>query len=179
MRALLATLLLCALATPAFATEPEMADRHGPGTQWYQPKPFAKRVKVEQTHQRAARHVRKGIERATRIAEHTAAQVVAHPPGCPSRQFCGCGVSVRVFGKPVRELYLAANWSRFPPASPAPGKVAWRRGHVFYIEQNFGDGTVLAYDPNSGRHLTRIHRRSLAGYRVVDPHASRYAVVEQ
>jgi len=65
--------------------------------------------------------------------------------------------------------FLAANWRRFPPASPAPGRVAWRYGHVFYIEAVHGDGTVTAYDPNSGGHLTRIHRVSLRGYHVVDP----------
>jgi hypothetical protein len=28
----------------------------------------------------------------------------------------------------------------------------------------------VAYDANSGRHMTRRHIRSLAGYRVKDPH---------
>jgi hypothetical protein len=28
---------------------------------------------------------------------------------------------------------------------------------------------VLAYDPNSGRHQTRLHVRSLAGYSVRNP----------
>jgi hypothetical protein len=46
---------------------------------------------------------------------------------------------------------------------------AWRYGHVFIIEQAYGDGTVLAYDGNSGHHQTRIHRRSLSGFHVVNP----------
>lgn len=156
-----------ALLAPAIghATEPQMVDRHGPGTQWYQPTIGKKRVKVEQTADRVARKVR-----------DAAAQIVAHPAGCPRTRFCGCGVSVRVFGRPVRDLYLAANWRRFPSAHAAAGMVAWRHGHVFYIEQSYGDGTVLAYDPNSGRHLTRVHRRSLAGYRVVDPRGQRVAM---
>jgi hypothetical protein len=33
-----------------------------------------------------------------------------------------------------------------------------------------GGGRVLAYDANSGRRLTRLHVRSLAGFVVVDPH---------
>lgn len=93
-----------------------------------------------------------------------------HPAGCPETSFCGCGVSVRVFGHPVRELYLAANWRRFPSAEPASGMVAWRWGHVFYIVKMIGRGKVIAYDPNSGGHRTRIHVRALAGYRIVNPH---------
>lgn len=99
--------------------------------------------------------------------------VVAHPPGCPSRAFCGCGVSMYVFGERVRSLYLAANWLKFPKAEPAPGMVAARRGHVFAIITNLGGGKVLAYDPNSGRRQTRIHVRSLAGFRVVNPHGEK------
>lgn len=103
------------------------------------------------------------------------AQILPHPTGCPSRSFCGCGVSLHVFGKSIRELWLAANWLRFPPASPAPGMVAARRGHVMAILQSHGDGTATVYDPNSGGHKTRIWRRNLHGYRVVNPRASRFA----
>lgn len=106
----------------------------------------------------------------------TATVVVAHPAGCPSRAFCGCGASIEVFGRSIRELWLAANWFRFPRTSPAPGMVAVRRHHVFVIREVKGHGIVLAYDANSGGHRTRIHLRSLAGYTVVNPHAhSRYA----
>jgi hypothetical protein len=60
---------------------------------------------------------------------HQEARVVAHPRACPARLYCGCGVSVRVFGRPIRSLFLAANWRRFPPADlgrelRAPGDVA-------------------------------------------------------
>jgi hypothetical protein len=103
------------------------------------------------------------------------AQIVSHPSGCSWRAFCGCGVSVRVFGHPVRDLFLAANWRRFKSAFAAAGMVAWRYGHVFYIEAVNGDGTVRAYDPNSGGHLTRIHDVSLRGYHVVDPRSGRMA----
>ena len=95
--------------------------------------------------------------------------VVAHPSGCPARAFCGCGTAVRLLGAPVRSLWLAANWFRFPRAAPAPGMAAVRRHHVFAIEQVLGNGKVLAYDPNSGGHKTRIHVRSLAGYVIVNP----------
>jgi CHAP domain-containing protein len=105
------------------------------------------------------------------------AQIVNHPAGCPARQFCGCGVSVRVFGHSVRDLWLARNWFRFPRSAPAAGNVAIFRGggHVAYIEQVHGDGTVTLYDPNSGGHQTRIHRRSLAGAVIVNPRGGRYA----
>ncbi len=96
-------------------------------------------------------------------------KIVSHPVGCPRTAFCGCGVSVRVFGHAVRNLFLASNWFHFPRIAAAAGMVAVRNHHVFYIESANGDGTVTAYDPNSGGHQTRIHRMSLAGYRVVNP----------
>lgn len=102
-------------------------------------------------------------------------QIVAHPDGCPRRLFCGCGAAERlkkVWGiiveKP-RELWLAANWYRYPRTAPAPGTVAVRRHHVYVIEAYLGDNKVLAYDANSGGGKTRVHVRSLAGYVVVNP----------
>lgn len=109
--------------------------------------------------------------RAEITHQRHATAIVAHPAGCPSRAFCGCGTAVRLLGSPVRSLWLASNWFRFPRAAPAPGMAAVRRGHVFAIEQVLGNGKVLAYDPNSGGHKTRIHVRSLAGYTVVNPRA--------
>lgn len=94
--------------------------------------------------------------------------VVPHPSGCPPVQFCGCGVSVKVFGHPVRDLYTASAWRRFPRATAGPGMVAIWRGHVAYIISVDGDEALL-YDPNSGGHATRIHRRSLAGATIVNP----------
>ena len=97
--------------------------------------------------------------------------IVAHPAGCPARAFCGCGAAVRVFGAPIRSLWLAANWLRFPRAAPAPGMVAARRGHVFVLEQHISGGVWLVYDANSGGRKTRIHARSIAGYTIVNPRA--------
>lgn len=98
------------------------------------------------------------------------AQIVEHPSGCPRTAFCGCGVALKVFGHRVRNLYLAANWLRFPRASLAAGMVAARNHHVFYIMEVIGHNLVKAYDPNSGGHATRIHIRSVAGFRIVNPH---------
>ena len=106
-------------------------------------------------------------------------RIVAHPAGCPRTRFCGCGVSVRAFGRPVRELFLARNWGKFPSASAGPGMVAWRSGHVVYIESVDASGNTVVYDPNSGGHRTRIHTRNLSGYRIVNPHAGKYALTEQ
>lgn len=94
--------------------------------------------------------------------------VGGRPAGCPFA-FCGCGAALRVFGRIVPELNLAANWLRFPRTSPAPGMVAARRGHVFVLEQHIAGDTWMAYDANSGGHATRIHARSLRGYTVVNP----------
>lgn len=95
--------------------------------------------------------------------------IVSHPSGCPRTAFCGCGVSVKVFGHPVRDLFLASNWFKFPRTHAAPGMVAVRNHHVMYIISADANGNATVYDPNSGRHQTRIHEVSLSGYRVVNP----------
>jgi len=98
-------------------------------------------------------------------------QIVAHPAGCPHYLFCGCGTALKVFGRPIRDLWLVANWYRFPRAAPAAGRVVlWGKRHVAYIMTAYGDGTAEVYDPNSGGGLTRVHRVSIAGLTVVDPH---------
>lgn len=103
------------------------------------------------------------------------AEVVEHPKGCPKRAFCGCGAAVKVFGKPIRSLWLARAWYRFPRSRPAPGRVAVRRHHVFVLLDHISGSTWRVYDANSGRRLTRIHARSIAGWTIVDPHGSRLA----
>lgn len=117
--------------------------------------------------ERIAKAVGFGV--AQNVYQARQATILPHPAGCPRRAFCGCGAAVEVFGRPMRSLWLAANWLRFPRTSPAPGMVAARRGHVFVIRQVLGGGRVLAYDANSGRGRTRLHVRSLAGFVVVDP----------
>jgi hypothetical protein len=95
--------------------------------------------------------------------------LMPHPAGCPARAFCGCGAAVKIFGAPIRSLWLAANWYKFPRTNLAPGTVAVRRHHVFVVEQVLGNGMVLAYDANSGGHATREHVRSVSGYTIVQP----------
>jgi hypothetical protein len=97
--------------------------------------------------------------------------VGGRPADCP-RSFCGCGASIRVFGRIVPGLNLASNWLRFPRTAPAPGMVAARRGHVFVLEQHVEGDTWMAYDANSGGRATRMHARSLRGYTVVNPRAA-------
>ena len=108
----------------------------------------------------------------TRYAEAT---IVAHPEGCPRSAFCGCGAAVRVFGQPIRSLWLAANWFKFPRSVPAPGTVAVRQHHVMVLEADLGGGIWRVYDANSGGHATRIHARPIAGYTIVNPHREVFA----
>jgi hypothetical protein len=100
--------------------------------------------------------------------DHTS-ELMPHPAGCPARAFCGCGAAVKIFGAPIRSLWLAANWYKFPRTNLAPGTVAVRSHHVFVVEQVLGNGMVLAYDANSGGHATREHVRSVSGYTIVQP----------
>lgn len=113
----------------------------------------------------------RALDRPSEAAPRRSSQVIGgRPSGCP-RQYCGCGASLQVFGKIIPSLNLAANWLRFPRAAPAPGMVAARRGHVFVLKEHLGGNVWLAHDSNSGRHLTRIHPRSISGYQIVNPHA--------
>ena len=96
-------------------------------------------------------------------------EVVSHPPGCPSRAFCGCGVALKVFGSHRRDLWLARAWYRFPRSQPGPGAVAVWPHHVVYILESLGNSIARVYDPNSGGHKTRIHVRSLARATIVNP----------
>lgn len=93
------------------------------------------------------------------------------PAGCP-RAFCGCEASIYVFGRIIPELNLAANWIRkFRRTSPAPGMAAARSGHVMILISHVEGKDWLVHDGNSGRRLTRRHVRSIAGFKIVDPHA--------
>lgn len=109
------------------------------------------------------------------LATSAVAEIQPHPFPCPRVAFCGCGASVKVFGKPVRELYLARNWYRFPRSQPAPGTVAVRRHHVFVLQHHVAGDVWMVYDANSGRRQTRVHHRSIAGWAIVNPHGSRLA----
>jgi hypothetical protein len=132
---------------------------------------------TKQPAQRLARQA--GAQAPARLQGHVS-EILPHPAGCPRRAFCGCGAALKVFGRAITRgtFAVAAYWLRLPPAAPAPGMVAARRGHVFVIEEmtglkdRRGHPIVIAYDANSGRHLTRRHARSLAGYSVRNPHGS-------
>ena len=104
------------------------------------------------------------------LAGRASASTLSHPAGCPRVAFCGCGAAVEVFGRPVRDLWLAANWFRFPPASAAPGMVAVRQHHIVVIRQALPGNKAIVYDANSGHHMTQIHEVSLAGYSIRNPH---------
>lgn len=92
----------------------------------------------------------------------------SRPAGCPYK-YCGCEASLFLFGKIIPALNLAANWLRFPRAQPAPMTVAARRGHVFVLLSHIAGDVWMTRDGNSGRHLTRVHPRSIRGYTIVRP----------
>jgi hypothetical protein len=135
----------------------------------YQPNFMAgvKSIKVRMHRDRPSQRP----ERVTESGYGREASIQPHPAGCPARAFCGCGAAVRVFGRPIRELWLAAAWFKFPRTAPAAGMVAVRRGHVFVLEAHLGGDTWQVYDANSGHRMTRVHARSIAGYAIVNPRA--------
>lgn len=183
IRFIVAVALLAMFATQAEAARQIEFDRHSP-TPSFGVNVAANPVQKQRHHHAVRSHKRIAVgaldrprSRSLVRARHQeyspgrAASIQPHPQGCPSRAFCGCGTSIHIFGKNIRELWLARNWFRFPPATPAPGMVAVRRHHVFAILKVLDRSRVIAYDPNSGQHKTRIHVRSLAGYSVRNPRA--------
>lgn len=108
-------------------------------------------------------------------ANGNAVIIGGRPSGCP-HQFCGCEASLYVFGEIRKELNLASNWIRkFPRTQPASGMVAARSGHVMVLMSQVEGNQWLVHDGNSGGGKTRRHVRSIAGYVIVDPRASRVA----
>lgn len=84
------------------------------------------------------------------------------PAGCP-RQYCGCGAA-RFLGLSDPRLNLAWNWTKY---YHGPTPVAVWRHHIAIIERMTGPNTAILRDYNSGRGLSRIHERSIAGARIV------------
>ena len=167
---------LFAITSTASEARPFRTTSQAPGCNVTMPCDFSwSQPSITRTLQRSERHAKPRVDygRPEMAQAGTArAEIVSgRPSGCP-RSFCGCGASLRVFGRIVPELNLAANWLRFPRTSPAPGMVAARHGHVFVLEAHVEGDTWMAYDANSGGHATRIHPRSLRGYTVVNPRAA-------
>lgn len=124
-----------------------------------------------------AQQATKEIGRKRSPVNRSAARLLPHPIGCPRIAFCGCGAAVEIFGKPIRSLWLARAWYRFPKANPAPGMVAVRKHHVFVLKQHVGGNRWLAVDHNSGARKSRLHVRSIAGLTIVNPHARALAAL--
>lgn len=116
-----------------------------------------KRVK----HERRSRHV---------AVPAVSPQVVgSRPAPCP-RRYCGCALSLKLFGVVKPALNIAENWKGFPRVDPAPGVIAAIRGHVLEVRRHIAGTLYEVWDPNSGRGLTRIHARDLSRYTFHNPH---------
>lgn len=125
---------------------------------------------VRHAHHRVVhrRHVRRRTVRRFGDGRYV---IGGRPRGCPY-EFCGCGASLRVFGRIIPALNLARNWLLFRHTTPQAGMVAVRRHHVFVLERHLSGSVWLAYDANSGGHRVRRHPRSIAGFVIVDPHSA-------
>ncbi len=101
------------------------------------------------------------------ISYETGQIIGGRPAGCP-RAYCGCGAA-RYLGISDPRLNLAWNWTKF---YHGPTPVAVWRHHIAIIERMTGPHTAILRDYNSGRGLSRIHERSIAGARII---GSRFA----
>ncbi len=140
------------------------------------------RVERRRAERGARRHHARLVRQERTAAYAGAEQGARHatilggrPAGCPHR-FCGCGASLKLFGRIRPELNLASNWLRkFPRTAPAPNMAAARPGHVMVLLEHVAGDKWKVYDANSGGGRTRIHVRSIRGFAVVNPHAASVA----
>jgi hypothetical protein len=78
------------------------------------------------------------------------------PAGCP-HAWCGCGLALKLFGRNVRELWLARAWLKFPRVSgPVTGSVAVlsrgrRGGHVGIVRGVDANGNPIIFSGNHNR----------------------------
>ena len=111
-------------------------------------------------------------KRVSRKFTDSNGNVIGGPPaGCPRVAFCGCALSIEVFGKSVRDLWPARGWYRFARTHASPGAVGVRPHHVLKLISHVEGTTWLVFDPNSGGHKTRIHERDVRSYVFVDPNS--------
>lgn len=169
-------------STSAFAVEPGIDGRHGPGSHFLAERPFAKSAKPHRkvahkpAQKRTAAYQRRGYEGQARVIQY------GPPPGCPARLWCGCFLAKHL-GLNDRSLWLARNWTKVgsPASGPAPGVVAIfargrRGGHVGIITAVLAPGRVVLLSGNDGRAVRERERstRGVIAYRHV---GARYAAM--
>jgi hypothetical protein len=79
------------------------------------------------------------------------------PKGCPTL-WCGCWLALELFNRHTPELWLAANWLKFPRTNPEPGAVAiiTRKKQIAHV------GVVVGFSKEgnpiirSGNHNGRV-----------------------
>lgn len=116
-----------------------------------------KPVKV---HAQWSRRSAPAYSRGSRFANLDGSCRIAAHMGGP----CGCWAAEHFFGSPVRNLWLARNWLRFPHTQAAAGTAAvWPNAHhVAPVVAVNGDGTVTVADSwgthaVSAARLTFVH----------------------
>lgn len=134
---------------------------------------FGTHAEARHAHHHRYHHHYHHAHRYNRIpAVHSLANttMLPHPAGCPHVAFCGCGAALDVFGHDVRELWLAANWYKFPRAEPAPGMVAVVQHHVSVLAEHIQGSVWMVKDYNGGQHQSYLHPRNIASMTIVNPH---------
>ncbi len=175
MRLLIAAAAIALSAIPAHATPHNVGQYRMTNNGKLRPVTVSERPRM---HRHLTRHASKRVHghhyarQREQTHERSSVGVIylPHPAGCPRTAFCACGAAVEIFGQPIRNLWLAANWFKFPRAAPGPERVGVKRHHVIVLLRQIEGSLWLVADFNSGGHRSRLHVRSIAGYVIVDPH---------
>lgn len=122
---------------------------------------------------RKPREARRRVSRRAYVRQRGMAKIArvaisGRPRGCPARSWCGCFMSLHVFGRNLRQLWLARAWASVgrPASGPAPGVIAvyarGRGGHVGRVVRVLGPGRIVLLSGNDGGRV-RQRERSTKG----------------
>lgn len=119
------------------------------------------------------RHQAKEARQAAPEASYGQVGFIAHPAGCPWRNFCACGAAVEIFGQARRDLWPVAAWygfPRVPHAEAGPRMIAiMHRHHLVVLDHQISGSEWMTLDFNSGGHLSRRQVQNIANATIVNP----------
>jgi len=129
------------------------------------PRKHYKKIRADITQTYASNDERYPVYHPVYQPKHVSINDKGRPAGCP-HAWCGCFLSIHIFGENRRELWKAFNWkNRFPKTAPKIGAVAVMArkggGHVGQVV-GFDDkgNPILLSGNHSGKVATSVYPKN-------------------